>query len=70
MEKNLDCRGLQCPQPVIRCREAIRDATPDKMIVVVDNLAAVENVNRFLFVCVCICVDMQPCLSLEAKHDE
>ena len=48
MEKNLDCRGLQCPQPVIRCREAIRDATPDKMIVVVDNLAAVENVNRFL----------------------
>lgn len=48
MEKNLDCRGLQCPQPVIRCREAIRDANPDKMSVVVDNLAAVENVNRFL----------------------
>lgn len=48
MEKELDCRGLQCPQPVILCRQAIRVANPDKMTVIVDNLAAVENVNRFL----------------------
>lgn len=48
MEKYLDCTGLQCPQPVIRCREIVRAEEPDIINVIVDNLAAVENVGRFL----------------------
>lgn len=48
MEKELDCRGLACPQPVVRCRETLRNDSPEKIDVIVDNLAAVENVTRFL----------------------
>ena len=32
--------------------------------------AWIYNVCVCIYVCVSICVDMQPCLSLEAKHDE
>lgn len=48
MDNTLDCRGLNCPEPVIRCRALLGNATPDKMIVLVDNKAALENVSRFL----------------------
>ena len=54
--KNLDCRGLACPQPVIRCREAVA-AGAAALSVTVDNLAARENVLRYLgnngFTCTC-----------------
>lgn len=45
--KNLDCRGLPCPQPVILCRAAAEDGV-QQMEVLVDNEPAVENVRRFL----------------------
>lgn len=48
MDKKLDCRGLQCPQPVIRCRQMLETGKPDEIVVIVDNTAAVENVGRFL----------------------
>lgn len=48
MKKELDCRGLACPQPVVRCRETLKNDSPEKIEVIVDNLAAVENVSRFL----------------------
>lgn len=48
MANLLDCRGLQCPEPVTRCRTLIREAAPDNLEVVVDNAAALENVSRFL----------------------
>lgn len=48
MEKELDYRGLNCPEPVIRCRAVIDSGHPEKLSVAVDNLAAVENVSRFL----------------------
>ena len=54
--KDLDCRGLACPQPVIRCREAVA-AGAAALSVKVDNLAARENVLRYLgnngFTCTC-----------------
>ena len=43
----LDCRGLACPQPVIRCRTAV-DGGAVALEVVVDNAPALENVQRFL----------------------
>lgn len=48
MNKELDCRGLACPQPVILTRKLLNDSSPDSIDVIVDNAAAVENVSRFL----------------------
>lgn len=48
MDKELDCRGLQCPEPVTRCRAILAQDKPAKLDVLVDNSAAVENVGRFL----------------------
>lgn len=43
----LDCLGLACPQPVIRCRSAV-DNGMECLEVLVDNEPALENVQRFL----------------------
>lgn len=47
-ESKLDCRGLECPAPVIRTREAVERGDVEKVSVLVDNPAARENVGRFL----------------------
>lgn len=48
-EKNiLDCRGLACPGPVLRCIERLKKDTPTELRVQVDDPAAVENVTRLL----------------------
>ena len=43
----LDCRGLPCPQPVMRSRDALT-AGVGALEVLVDNEPARENVRRFL----------------------
>ncbi|QAZ67765.1 sulfurtransferase-like selenium metabolism protein YedF [Solidesulfovibrio carbinolicus] len=48
MPTTLDCRGLACPGPVLRCKECIESDAPDTLAVTVDNEAARENVSRFL----------------------
>lgn len=48
MNNELDCRGLQCPEPVIRCRALLQSDQPGSLRVLVDNMAALENVTRFL----------------------
>ena len=48
MDKELDCRGLQCPEPVVQCRALLKAVQPGNLQVLVDNAAAVENVSRFL----------------------
>ncbi|OFW55403.1 MAG: hypothetical protein A2W01_06680 [Candidatus Solincola sediminis] len=45
MSKVVDARGLVCPQPVVRTREALGSA--DEIEVLVDNKTARENVSRF-----------------------
>lgn len=47
-EKELDCRGLACPNPVIKTKEVIDQGEVEKLTVLVDNAAAKENVSRFL----------------------
>lgn len=47
-EKELDCRGLACPNPVIKTKEVIDGGWVEKLTVLVDNAAARENVSRFL----------------------
>lgn len=44
----LDCRGLACPNPVIRTKELIDRGEVQQLTVLVDNAAAQENVSRFL----------------------
>ncbi|MBX6424060.1 sulfurtransferase-like selenium metabolism protein YedF [Thermosulfurimonas sp. F29] len=44
----IDCRGLPCPQPVLRTREALEGlGEGDVLQILVDNEAAVRNVSRF-----------------------
>jgi len=47
-QEKVDCRGLPCPQPVLKSREIIDSKRPDTLQVQVDNEAALENVSRFL----------------------
>jgi selenium metabolism protein YedF len=47
-ETTLDCRGLACPNPVIRTKELIDRGEVQQLTVLVDNPAAQENVSRFL----------------------
>ena len=48
MTETLDCQVLVCPQPVLKCKELLETKHPETCQVLVDNLAACENVNRFL----------------------
>ena len=48
MTTELDCRGLACPAPVLQTKELIEKEHPRVIKVTVDNLAAKENVSRFL----------------------
>ena len=43
----IDARGLSCPQPVIKTKQAIEKEHPDALEVLVDNNPAVQNVTRF-----------------------
>lgn len=45
-QNELDCRGLACPQPVILTKKAL-DHLPAELTVLVDNVAAKENVAKF-----------------------
>ncbi len=44
----IDCKGLACPEPVLRCRQEIEEKSPMEIKVLVDNNGSKENVCRFL----------------------
>lgn len=44
----IDCRGLSCPMPVIRTKNALEETPQGALTVIVDNEAAKTNVSRFL----------------------
>lgn len=46
--RELDCRGLACPNPVLKTKELVDQGEPGPFTVLVDNPAAQENVRRFL----------------------
>lgn len=45
--RELDCRGLLCPQPVIQTKEVLAAMAGGRLQVLVDNEAARSNVTRF-----------------------
>lgn len=47
MKKVVDARNLACPKPVINTKKALDEGGCDVLEVIVDNVAAVENVSRF-----------------------
>ncbi|WP_297055231.1 sulfurtransferase-like selenium metabolism protein YedF [Thermosulfurimonas sp.] len=47
--REIDCRGLACPQPVLETKEALEGLSEGEVLrVLVDNEAAVQNVSRFV----------------------
>ncbi len=47
MEDSIDCRGLSCPEPVLRVKAALEPLGEGVLSVLVDNPASRENVKRF-----------------------
>ncbi len=47
-ENVIDCRNMACPAPVLTTKEAVEKNGAEKITVLVDNSAAMENVSRFL----------------------
>lgn len=47
MSKEIDCRGLSCPQPVINTKKALEATAEGTVTVLVDNPESLENVKRF-----------------------
>ncbi|UCE27884.1 MAG: sulfurtransferase TusA family protein [Candidatus Coatesbacteria bacterium] len=45
-EKTLDLRGLSCPEPAIKTKNALKDMTGGKVEVMVDAGTARDNVER------------------------
>lgn len=46
--KKLDCQGLECPLPVVKCREFINAEKPTICQILVDNETSSINVGRYL----------------------
>lgn len=45
---NLDCKGLVCPEPVLKTKKALEELEENSVLeVLVDNIASQENVVRF-----------------------
>lgn len=45
--KIVDCRGLNCPQPVINTKKALEEKESDVIITIVDNDVSRQNVSLF-----------------------
>ncbi len=48
MAVKIDARGLACPVPVLKTKDALEKEAPKEIVVFVDNEAAKQNVSRFL----------------------
>ncbi len=45
--REIDCRGLACPQPVVITKKALEEMGYGELLVIVDNPSAKDNVTRF-----------------------
>lgn len=48
MAYQVDARGLPCPQPVLKTKEALEQSKGISLVIIVDNEASRDNVKRFL----------------------
>jgi selenium metabolism protein YedF len=45
--KEIDCRGMACPQPVVTAKKALDESEGKGFMLIVDNPSARDNVERF-----------------------
>ena len=45
--EEIDCLGMACHQPVVTARKALDESRGREFIIIIDNLAARDNVERF-----------------------
>lgn len=48
MARQIDCRGLGCPRPVINTKKAMDAIDAGTVTVIVDSITSMENVKRFV----------------------
>ncbi len=48
MEKVIDARGLPCPQPVLKTKEAVEQARGESLVIIVNSAESSNNVQKFL----------------------
>ena len=46
MAKQIDCRGLACPKPVVNTKQALNEIETGKLTVIVDNKTSLDNIKR------------------------
>ncbi|UCE97563.1 MAG: sulfurtransferase-like selenium metabolism protein YedF [Dehalococcoidia bacterium] len=46
MHKEIDCRGLECPKPVVNTQQALDEIKSGTLTVIVDNQTSLENIKR------------------------
>jgi len=46
--KEVDCRGMACPQPVVSTKQELNQLKEGEMVVIVDNVSSCNNVERFV----------------------
>lgn len=46
--KEVDCRGMACPIPVVKAKQALEELKDDELIFIVDNPSSRDNVERFV----------------------
>src|SRR4030067_2565448 len=45
--REIDCRGMACPQPVMTAKRSLEELKEEEFILIVDNPSSSENVKRF-----------------------
>lgn len=45
--KIIDCRGMNCPEPVLQTKQAMEAGAPEGLAVLIDNEGSKDNVERF-----------------------
>lgn len=45
--REINCRGLSCPEPVLLTRKAVEEDNPEGLVVIVSSETSRENVRRF-----------------------
>ena len=45
--KTIDCRGLSCPEPVLKTKNALEEGGGEELTVIIDNEGSKNNVERF-----------------------
>jgi tRNA 2-thiouridine synthesizing protein A len=52
--RTIDCRGLSCPEPVLRARQSLLKLSPgEELEILVETVTSFENVRRLIASCGC-----------------